>query len=166
MSRYEKFLMGIAVVGAMSIAGTAHAQYFGPISPSNPPAAAFPTTGNYPVYPQPPIYYTNPNGVAGVTGGGSAVWDPYRGWVTSTNNTTVLNSATSPGRAPAPGSSIQYYNYWNGTQWVRGSRWLGQDGLWHGEDANTVFRPNGGSDTQQRFYSPAPRGTGGAYRGR
>lgn len=49
----------------------------------------------------------DPNAVVGGTATSSAYWDPYRGLVTQRQDTTVLNSATSAGRAPDAGSPIQ-----------------------------------------------------------
>ncbi len=166
----------------------AHAQYTGPVYPGGiqyvpsqpapvypgtfPAQPTYPTQPMYPTYPgQPtyPSYYyppsvTNPNGIAGATSSSSMRWDPYRGWVTDTQNTAVLNSATSAGRAPAPGSSIQYYNYWNGTQWVRGSRWLGMDGQWHGENNTTTVMPDGSTSNTTVYRNVAPT-TGGTSSG-
>ncbi len=116
-------------------------------------------TGNPSSWPSPwPRYGYNPN--RPVAGGmsGYTYWDPYRGWVTNSNRTQVLNSALSPGRAPSAGSSIQIYQYWNGTQWVQGQRWLGQDGLWHGTNTSTQPLPNGGSNSNTTIYMAKPEG--------
>lgn len=102
----------------------------------------------------------DPNAVAGGSSSSSGYWDPYRGWVTNTRNTTVLNSALSPGRAPMPGTSIQRYNYWDGTQWVRGERWLGQDGMWHGRNSQTITGPSGSTTNDVLYYAPPRQGSG------
>lgn len=151
-------MMSLGVVAACS---TAQAQV---------PYTIPPTTGVYhpvhpggfvtgnpsPVYPSYPTYPTyDPNRPVGGSSSSSGYWDPYRGWVTHTNNTTVLNSALSPGRAPMPGTSIQNYNHWNGSQWVRGQRWLGRDGQWHGVNSDTRFGPNGSTtDNHVYYYNP------------
>jgi hypothetical protein len=161
-------LAGLAWLGALAAAPAARAQYVGPISPYNPPAPGYAPQYYPQYYPQHApggfvtgnTTYYDPNAVAGRTGSGSAYWDPQRGWVTDTQNTTVLNSATSAGRAPAAGSQVQYYTYWNGSQYVQGTRWLGQDGLWHGENTNTVVGPNGSTHQERLFYAPNPNARG------
>jgi hypothetical protein len=106
-----------------------------------------------PITPYPGTPYYDPN--ARVTGTSSAMtyWDPARGWVTNTGQTSVLNSAYSPGRGPMPGTAIQNYNYWNGYQWVQGQRWLGADGLWHGVNTDTAVNPTGGTSSNTTVYS-------------
>jgi hypothetical protein len=158
-----------AVISTWHSAANAQQFQYEYLPPPAPPVDVQPaTTYVYPVTPggfvtgNPSPYYYDPNAVVNRTGTSSKYWDPYRGWVTHTQNTTILNSATSPGRAPMPGTSIQYYNYWNGSQWVRGARWLGQDGQWHGENANTMSGPNGSTHTNFEAYAPAPMAGGGA----
>lgn len=177
--------LSFAALAALAVGSQSQAQYVGPVSPYTPPNGPsyqpyapamtpqpyYPT--NQPAYypannggytPGNPSVYYNPNAVVAGNASGSMYWDPQRGWVTNTQQTTVLNSATSPGRAPLDASSVQYYNYWNGSQWVRGSRWLGQDGLWHGEDTNTVMNPNG-SSSSTTVYRSAPGGAGATNHG-
>lgn len=180
MRRIPLRLLSLSLFAALSSAGVAHAQYVGPVNPNyppprqrfTPPAPYTPTPPPAPYTPPPapytptypsvngvvtgnPSYYVDPNGIAGQRSRGSYYYDPARGWVTNTNNTTILNSATSGGRAPTDPSQIQYYNYWNGSAWVRGSRWLGQDGLWHGDNTVTNYHPNG-TDTNRVVYAPNP----------
>lgn len=189
--RIAKACAVVALATVLGLDGRANAQYptrtigiggynisiqpnqpFQPVQPGYVPQ---PNPGFYPqpnpgYVPQPapgivtgnpsfPFY--NPNGVANATGSGNMYWDPARGWVTNTQTDTVLNSALSPGRAPAAGAQVQYYNYWDGTQWVRGTRWLGQDGLWHGQHSDTTVTPNGSSTNNTVYYAPNPNAGGG-----
>lgn len=168
--RLKHLRLGIVALGALAFSATARAQsqviYVGPVSPNGQPQYVQPTM-TYPQAPggfvtgnPTPVY--DPNAVVGGNGSGMTYWDPYRGWVSHTQNTSVLNSATSEGRAPAAGSTIQSYNYWDGTQWVQGTRWLGQDGLWHGTNANTVVGPNGSTHQNMTVYAPNPMAGGSA----
>lgn len=123
-----------------------------------------------PYYPQSPSggFQPNPapydpNQVIHQQQSGSMYWDPQRGWITNTQNHDILNSATSPGRDTImPGTSVQQYNYWDGTRWVRGTRWLGQDGLWHGEHSDTVIDANGNSHENKQTYAPNPMAGAGS----
>jgi hypothetical protein len=158
-----------AVITTWCGAATAQNPPFNYLPPPSPPGYVQPTpTYIYPVTPgglvtgNPSPYYYDPNAVVNNASTSSMYWDPYRGWVTNTQNTSFLNSATSSGRAPMAGTSIQYYTYWNGSQWVQGTRWLGQDGQWHGDHANTVVGPNGSTHTQMEVYAPNPMAGGGA----
>ncbi len=137
-----------------SLAGQAEAQYPRPrdVAPvvidrgHRPPSLTVP-----PFVPNPPVARY---------GSGYSYWDPYRGWVTHSRSSTVLRSALSPGRAPAPGSGIEHYRYWDGTRWVSGRRWVGQDGQWHGHHSETRHGPNG-STSEDVIYFRAPSGPGG-----
>lgn len=169
-------IRAVAICGALALASQAMAQYvppytvppttgyYYPVQPGgfvtgNPSPVTYPTypvPGVVPVqtYPTAPGYpYYDPN--ARVTGASSAAtyWDPARGWVTKTAQTSVLNSAYSPGRVPMAGTGVQNYNYWNGYQWVQGQRWLGADGLWHGVNTDTAVNPTGGSSSNTTVYS-------------
>lgn len=161
--------MGIAAIGlALTLlGGTAGAQYYPPpytippnagyYTPAAPPVYYPTTPGGFVTGNPSPVFggYYDPNRPVAGTGSASSYWDPYRGWVTNTQSTTVLGSALSPGRAPMPGMGIQNYNYWNGSQWVQGQRWLGMDGQWHGVNTGTQVTP-GGSTSETTVYYKKP----------
>jgi hypothetical protein len=151
----------LLALGTLGVAQRAGAQGYYPAQPYTVPpqvGAYYPVqpggfiTGN----PSPTFPGYDPNRPVAGSGSGSMHWDPYRGWVTNTQQTTVLNSALSPGRAPIPGSAVQNYGYWQGNQWIQGQRWLGQDGLWHGTNTGTTFTPNGGTVENTTVYSANP----------
>lgn len=152
MSSFQKAFMPALIIALLSLSSRASAQYTGPVN-------VYPQQGQTPYYPvvpgglvtgNPTPYY-NPNAIVAGGGGGMTYWDPNRGWVTHSQTSYVLNSATSPGRYVAPGTSIQYYRYWNGSQWINGRRWFGQDGLWHGDHTQTTFGPNGTNQTNVAY---------------
>jgi hypothetical protein len=168
----RRSLICVAVaVTVFGMSGLAAAQYYPPYTVPSPPSYYYPVqpggfvTGNpspyTPYTPYNPGYYDPNRPVAG-TASGSMYWDPYRGWVTNTAQTNVLNSAYSPGRGPMPGTSIQNYNYWNGAQWVQGQRWLGADGQWHGVNTDTAPNPSGGTSSNTTIYSLQPSSRGPA----
>lgn len=159
------YMLTAVALGVLGWASYAPAQYYPPPYTVPPGGSYYPAqpggfmTGNpspMPVAPVPAPYpgpYYDPNARVAGNASSSMSWDPNRGWVTNTQQTGVLNSALSPGRAPMPGTAVQTYNYWNGTQWVQGTRWLGQDGLWHGTNTDTMVNPTGGTSSNTTVYA-------------
>jgi len=68
-------------------------------------------------------------------------WDPRHRRTSQAFRHRFLDGYHRPQADPTPVGPIQRFRYWDGSRFIRGVRWKGQDGAWHGAQAgvaNTV----------------------------
>ena len=110
----------------------------------------------------PPPYYPpgNPNQVVDVQGQTDWVLDPATGqWRRNSLTDVTHDSFNSPGRNTIVPGTLQNYTYTDASgRLVQGTRWLGQDGLWHGDHAETSQDAGGSSTVVNHRYARNPDG--------
>jgi hypothetical protein len=148
----------LCVVATLALGSAARAQYPYPPQPQfNPQQFQPPQPQFNPQQFQPPPAY-DPNQVVGYQNQGNWVQDPVTGqWRQNTQADTTYNSANSPGRNTMVPGSRQNYTYKDASgRLVQGTRWLGQDGLWHGDQSTTSQNATGGLLRDNVHYNRPP----------